>query len=76
MRNAKFGVLHLDENDSQFQIVNRYLTGKPFDDSMLKSTAQIKKWTILSASFSCRAFMSTDEVLDALEKYTKESTET
>ena len=31
MRNAKFGVLHLNENDSQFQIVNRYLTAILYD---------------------------------------------
>jgi hypothetical protein len=45
-------------------------------DPVLKSTSTIKKWTILPASFSSSLFMSTEEVLDALEKYTQESTET
>ena len=33
----------------------------------------LKKWTIPSLSSSNKPLMSTDEVLDALEKYTRES---
>jgi transcriptional regulator with XRE-family HTH domain len=33
----------------------------------------LKKWTILPLSLSSKPLMSTDEVLDALERYTKES---
>src|ERR1700730_14089207 len=59
-----------------FRMSTANLIGKPFDARLLKSTSNIKKWTFLSASFSSRPFMSTEEVLEALEKYTKESTET
>jgi hypothetical protein len=33
----------------------------------------LKKWTILPPSVSSEPLMSTDELLDALERYTKES---